>query len=91
MSSAPSAFLLRVARLALVAVLPCSLAGCPGSSDPFARLLVFTFSVGSDGNGTTTPSGEQTVNSGMPTAVSPTANAGHAFDAWEVVSGADTA
>ncbi|MBN1601843.1 MAG: hypothetical protein JW915_09550 [Chitinispirillaceae bacterium] len=61
---------------------------------PMSRLLpwtgeaqTYTLTVSNDGNGTTTPSGNVTVNAGSATSIAATAATNYVFRSWSVTSG----
>lgn len=64
---------------------------------PLSRLLAwtggnptYTLTINNDGNGTTNPTGNLTVNAGTATAIAATASSGYAFRSWSVTSGTAT-
>jgi hypothetical protein len=64
---------------------------------PVSRLLAwtggnptYTLTINNDGNGTTNPTGNLTVNAGTATAIAATAASGYAFRSWSVTSGTAT-
>ena len=63
------------------------LAALVSCEDPMASVVTYKLTIQTDGKGTATPAGTQTVNQGVPFAISATPAAGYLFAGWIATNG----